>query len=475
MTNTSDTPAAGPKPAPAGYAFFAWLRGLGFARPANGWVGGVCAGLGARTGLDPLIVRGVVLVIAVLGGPVLFFYAVAWALLPDLTGRIHAEDVVRGRFEGASVAITVIAGLSLLPFTRGLWWQGPPVAWNMPEWLTTTFGVAWSIALVAGSVWLIVYLSATQGRRAAAASDPATASTTAPTAFTATADGTTTAASAATATAAAPDGSATGSSADAADPWAPYRSAPTTSSARPADWDRINAEARKGWDEGKRGMHQAQKDLQQWRRTLPGAGHVAIVLGLAVIAGGITGGLLNDGRPSQTALVWGVAAATAVVGLGIVVAGIRGRTSGALGFFSVAGIVALLIAGVFHPGTRISPFGTPQWSVAAQGSDPAGYAIFAGAPTLDLTGLRSGSEREVDLWLGFGSATVVVPEDGSVRVETHALAGNVDRPTVGTDPDPDHGGFLLDDAVSLGSGSGDETIVRVWMLAGNVDVEVADR
>ena len=455
MTNPTDTAGPTGNGSRGGSVFFDWLRGLGLVRPGDGWVGGVCAGIAARTGLDPLVVRGVVLVIAVLGGPVLFLYAVAWALLPDWAGRIHAEDVVRGRFEPAAIAIGAILVVSLLPVTRGLWWQGPPAIWNMPDWLSTTLGVAWTLALTAGVIWLVVYLSTAQARRSTSAAEAT--------------HGTVYAAAAQPSAPSAEAGS--GAAPTHATFPAPVSDAPSAQSG-PSDWERVAAEARKGWEEGKRGVHQAHRDLQEWRSTLPGAGHVAIVLGLAVIAGALTGAAVaGAGRP-DSALVWGLAAATAVLGLGIVVAGIRGRSSGGMGFFSFIAVLALLVAGVFPSGTEITPFGTRVWNVAAERSDTASYAMFAGAPTVDLTRLRPSADREVDLWLAFGGATVLIPDDGSVTVESHAVVGTVHRPNTEDGSGP--GGFLLDDEGEFGSGTGSSsTTVRVWMVAGNVDVEVA--
>ncbi|HEX2809317.1 MAG TPA: PspC domain-containing protein, partial [Kineosporiaceae bacterium] len=51
-------PAGGPS-LPPGAEFFDRIRGLGVVRPDEGrWAAGVCAGLGRRWGLDPLLVRG---------------------------------------------------------------------------------------------------------------------------------------------------------------------------------------------------------------------------------------------------------------------------------------------------------------------------------------------------------------------------------------------------------------------------------
>src|SRR5690606_38583774 len=75
--------------------FFDWLRGLGFQREP-GWLGGVASGIATRIGIDVMLVRGILVVLAILGFPVLFLYAVVWLLAPDSTGRIHCEQLGRG-------------------------------------------------------------------------------------------------------------------------------------------------------------------------------------------------------------------------------------------------------------------------------------------------------------------------------------------------------------------------------------------
>ncbi len=138
--------------------FFDWIRSTGFVRGDERWFAGVCGAVARRTGLDPLIVRGIAVVLAILGGPVLFAYAVGWALLPNVRGRIHAEQLFRGVFEPAMVGILALLVLTVVPFTRGVWWEGAPLWWGMPEWLATTLAVGWGIAVSVGIVWLIVFL-----------------------------------------------------------------------------------------------------------------------------------------------------------------------------------------------------------------------------------------------------------------------------------------------------------------------------
>ena len=93
-TTYRDHRAPGAHSAP-GDRFFAWSAGLGVVR-GDGWLGGVAAGLAARMRVDPLIVRGILVVAGLFGFPVLFLYAIAWALLPDLDERIPLQEAVRG-------------------------------------------------------------------------------------------------------------------------------------------------------------------------------------------------------------------------------------------------------------------------------------------------------------------------------------------------------------------------------------------
>ena len=135
-----DEPAPDPRPTTGGAAdsgFFAWLRSLRVPRQP-GWLGGVCAGVAARLGIDPIIVRGIVVVFALFGSPVLLAYGVAWLLLPDATGRIHLQELLRGVFDSAIVGIAILVivgvvpyGFGIGPFIGGL---GDGAAWSGGVW-----------------------------------------------------------------------------------------------------------------------------------------------------------------------------------------------------------------------------------------------------------------------------------------------------------------------------------------------------
>src|SRR5690554_3031070 len=87
------TSTSGANQAPFGAGFFAWLRQLGISRDTDRWFAGVAGGIARRSGIDPIIVRGIFVVLALLGGPGILLYLAGWLLLPDQGGRIHLEEV----------------------------------------------------------------------------------------------------------------------------------------------------------------------------------------------------------------------------------------------------------------------------------------------------------------------------------------------------------------------------------------------
>src|SRR5699024_2025569 len=91
MTEQRVPPSAPPPPPPSG--FFASVRRLGIWRSQDRWAGGVAAGIARRYGVDPLLVRGILVVVTMFGGLGLVLYGLGWALLPEASdGRIHLEQ-----------------------------------------------------------------------------------------------------------------------------------------------------------------------------------------------------------------------------------------------------------------------------------------------------------------------------------------------------------------------------------------------
>ncbi|WP_169923399.1 PspC domain-containing protein [Paramicrobacterium agarici] len=435
--------------APGG--FFDWIRGIGMRRTDDRWVAGVCGAVAERTGLDPMLVRGIAIVVALLGGPIFLAYAAGWALLPDTTGRIHLQRMLQGIFDPALIAIGVLLVLTFVPFAQGLWWQDAPGWWGMPGWLEAMLRTGWIIVLVAGIIWLIVVIARKTPRHdpndpngprshkdywttPGASEYPTTAS------FAAGADG----ATEPTATShAAPAADAEGATSGAAPYGAPPQSDAYAGSAAPSQgysWpptqnahfqtaQQRQAEAR-AQHEARMREH-AQRRAEQaarWRERQPSAGYVATSLGLAVVGGALASlGALALGWP-QSVVVFGVAGALAVLAIATIVAGIRGRENGGLGFFSTIAVIALVFVGIVPQGAHFSALGNTTWRVAeVDTAQTQSYIASFGTVTLDLRELEPGAEGgDVDLWLGFGTAEVVVPDDLPVKVRFNGAAATID-------------------------------------------------
>jgi phage shock protein PspC (stress-responsive transcriptional regulator) len=473
-------------PGPHQSNFFDWIRGAGLTRTDDAWLAGVAGGIARRTGLDPLVIRGIILVVAILGGPALFLYAVAWALLPDSQGRIHTERALKGIFDPAMIAIGILVVLTFVPFMQGIWWQGTPDFWNMPEWLESTLRSGWVLALVAGLIWLTVVIARQTGSAGSVApvapeprayADPWTSSAT-------------------------PAGAApVGSPADA-DAGAPARAEGAGPAETPAasTWYATPeaAHAAAGFGQGGQGVWspqqapgQAEREAQRrardaaraqqrreheerYRRRQPGAAFVSIALGLALLAGVFTAVALGYTTLSDTAVLVGVGTALGVIALATILAGIRGKESGALGFFAIVAILVLLFVGIFPRGTSVSVLGNTTWEVtdAAPGS-VTGFSMAAGSPTLDLSALDDrGADAGgvVELWLGAGTVDLVLPEDVPIVLEVAGGVAGLSY-TDAQGETRERGAPVYREVVRFGDTSEDDTTtVRIWLGAGSVDI-----
>lgn len=87
-----------PQPLTPMVKFFAWIRRLGLARPSDRILGGVAAAAARRLGIDPWLMRLILVILVFFFGLSVWVYVVAWICLPDeRTGRIPLEDWIRPR------------------------------------------------------------------------------------------------------------------------------------------------------------------------------------------------------------------------------------------------------------------------------------------------------------------------------------------------------------------------------------------
>lgn len=401
--------------------FFAWTSGLGIVR-SDGWLGGVAAGIAARLRIDPLIVRGILVVVALFGFPALFLYGLAWALLPDLDGRIPLQDALHGRMTPGMVgaAAATLLGLAPSPLVLIL---APSVFVVLPTWPLATV-LACVAALIVVFLAVVIVRAAFSAPRA-----PAPAAT--PDARTASAASTAPGESAASSgsgpdAAVADDGGADATGADLvalasapspeltppaepAEPAAPAANAPEDEyaawRAQHAAWkEQDDAWRRQQQDATRAARDQARAERQAQaaafsaeaaeRRRLRRAtsprtpfAFVATVVGVAVVAGALVG-LTGAG---SLAGARGLFVAALVGAVGMAVAGLARRRSGFLAFVTML----LLVGGVAATAApamaalHLGSYGIsndaagPEWSADAPFVQPWGdvYVSLRPVPT----------------------------------------------------------------------------------------------
>ena len=410
---------AGPAPAPS-TDFFGWIRSNGIHRGNDRWIGGVCSGIAHRLNVDPIIVRGVFIVLTLLAGIGVLLYGLAWAFLPEPDGRIHVQEAGAGRWSSGMTGSLIATVLGLTGLGGGFWgWSHNGLS-----------GLLWTVFWVGGAIYLVYYLSQRNKARptmaghgpdsgtahamghtgmghtsfsAGTASTPAPGNPSAPTyggPGSGTPSGTGTSShgvgsygAAGTGTPGGPGGGVPGGSSYPT-PWVP----PRPPKPRPAG---------------------------------PGAPAVAIATGCALLVGGglkalDAANLINLGG-SANAIVW--ASAAAVLGLGILIAGFRGRTSGILSLFAV---IALVTGGVYNTvDDGRMRFQQVDWNPASIEEARSGIDITAGRGTVDLTDLSPGaaltSDVVVPLDITASNVTVVIPRNVPVDIKADMTMGNLNE------------------------------------------------
>jgi len=461
-----DTFAAGAPPASAplaGNRFFAWMRSLGLTREP-GWVGGVCAGIASRLGIDPLIVRGIFVVVAVLGGPALLVYAAAWLLLPDRDDKIHLEEVFSGRLESPIAGIGALILFSMLPVTQGFWYAGSAF-WGQPFWGEAVGRALWTVVLLGLIVWFVVFIARRSGRATGAAGAAGAAGATGePTASAAWAD-----------PAAGPQASAltldkTLDTAGMTTPGARPAAPPATASqeefaawrTQQAQWKAENAAFRAQQASEQQAASlaaQAQyRAEREARRVVERARHARsrsnplysfVAIGLSFVVGGIVALSLGDGGVSGRSLLAGLGAMLAVLAVAIIVNGARGRRPGGSQGLATVVLAVILVAAVVPHGPNISYASDTRFTPVASDYSFAGetYLTGTGDIVLDLRDYFAtpvpASQTEqvygnVSVLSGTGTVTVIVPEDAQISYGATIGRGTIDDAALGepTDDSP---------------------------------------
>jgi phage shock protein PspC (stress-responsive transcriptional regulator) len=429
-------PGAGPTPPAGGDRFFDSVRRSGLYRSEDRWVGGVASGLADRLGWDPLLVRGLLFLSFFLSGAGLVLYGIGWALLPEQRdGRIHLQRALHGDFDVAilGAAATAVVGFAWNGGVGG-WWDGG--GW---EWLVA---LVW-IAVWGTVIWLVVRYAIQRRDERQAWAQGWHGPTPAPGPGVPPAPGVPAASSAPAGAPPAPAAFAVPAPGATTDPRAEAARLRAEAQARAAQ-DRAGAAQEKAqaraWAAQERARARAARPVVRG----PGGSTVAAVLGVALLVGALLlaqeQGLLDLPWTwdSSLGLAW-LGIALAIVGLGIVVSGLRGRSSGVLGFLAIVGLVVAVpfgslladdapwpVATLDGPGREVrgDAVVVPRTVEDAE----AGYSLRFGDPTIDLTRLDLSNVHPSDpvrvpIDLAAGSARVVVPDGVPVAADVDVAAG----------------------------------------------------
>lgn len=394
--------------------FFTWVRSHGIRRGSDRWVGGVSSGIGNRLDVDPLIIRGVFIVLTLFAGIGVLLYGLAWAFLPEPDGRIQVQEAGAGRWTTGMTGSLIATIVGLTGLGGGFW-----------GWSHNGFGgFLWTVFWVGGAIYLIYYLSQrNKGTRPAMAGQPGPYGSTYDAGYTGT-----------------PNTGTTGTSSFAASN-ASYGTAPASGSMPTYGGGTGSGSYGEGTFGGGSGTGGAPYGgpttpprPPKPRPAGPGTPAVAIAAGAALLVGGGLKALdttnVIDLGDSANAIVW--ASGAAVLGLGILVAGLRGRTAGVMSLFAVIALIAGGVYNVVGNGDRLR-FQQVNWSPASIAEARDGVDITAGRGTVDLTNLASSaplpSDVVIPLDITASNVTVVIPDSMPVDIKADMTMGNLNEVT----------------------------------------------
>lgn len=418
--------------------FFDSVRSSGLHRSQRRVIGGVSGGIAERTGVDVTVVRVLTVVLSIFGGLGLLAYGLAWLLLPEPDGRIHAEQVLRGDLSAGAVGgiVTTVLGFGGL---GGSW--GGPFGWHgggLFGWFWGLSGTALCVAVIA----LVIYAIG-QGRgRATPGFPPRPPAPPAPP--TPPSAGPTAPYGAPTQPFTTPyGGPAAGPTAAATEPF-PGVGGTATMTAPPTTMASFQPVP--------------PPPARQRRESFGGFGALAVA-GLAAIGAGITALVMSNGTYDASTSVVAWAVALSVISAALVVGGLLGRRAGVVSLFAIIATVGTLLAMIPANLSHMEGAGTRTWTPLTASDTEDGYGVGAGKGRLDLTAIDRSSLSAADpvrvsASVGFGRLTVIVPADLTVRVNESVGAGDLVAPDTITSSDQSDPSVVIGDEYDHGDSNG---------------------
>jgi phage shock protein PspC (stress-responsive transcriptional regulator) len=392
---------------------FESIRGFGVRRNTDDkWLAGVCSGVADRLGIDPLIVRGALIVLLFVGGLGGLAYLVAWALLPDQNGRILAEAAMHG--DGWGIALLIVIGIALISNISDRWWL-------------------WTIMLPVGLlIWWAIH-SARQGKTPEQMSEEAREF-----------------GNKVAATFSRPPTTTPSDSSATPTPEAP----PMTTTALPH-----------AMGPGRTGTVVAPERVVHRPRRRGGFLGLLLTAGLAVAGYGLGTWYAGESGFSGTPEVLAAGVAVIGAGLALLLIGLAGRRAGFTAFLVTIAAVAT-VAGTSVPNLPHGGVGERQWVALAQPAD--GFNLTAGEARLNLDGMTTGNT--VNVSMGFGQLKISVPPGTAATIVPSVKAGQIVVHRPGEDKAV-HTGLDAENAQPITVGSGDTKVtLNVSMVAGEIVV-----
>ena len=412
---TPEPPTSGsPTSARSGLdGMFSTLRGFGLRRNTDDrWLAGVCSGIADRMGIDPLIVRGALIVLLFVGGIGGLAYLVAWALLPDQNGRILAEEALHGN--GWGIALLVVIGIALISNISDRWWL-------------------WTILLPVGLLLWWAIRSARQGKSPEQMSEEAREF------------GNRVAATFSRPPTTTPNHSAA----------APTPEAPAMTTTAPPH----------AMGPGRTGTVVAPERVVHRPRRRGGFLGLLLTAGLAVTGFGLGTWYAGESDFSGSPEVLAAGVAVIGAGLALLLIGLAGRRAGFTAFLVTIAALAT-VAGTSVPNLPHGGVGERQWVALSQPAD--GFSLTAGEARLNLNGVPSGNT--VNVSMGFGQLNVSVPKGTTATIVPTVRAGQIVVHRPGEDKQV-HNGIDAENAQPISVGSGDTKVtLNVNMVAGEIVV-----
>jgi hypothetical protein len=363
-------------------------------------------------GIDPLIVRGALIVLLFVGGIGGLAYLVAWALLPDQNGRILAEEALHGN--GWGIALLVVIGIALISNISDRWWL-------------------WTILLPVGLLLWWAIRSARQGKSPEQMSEEAREF------------GNRVAATFSRPPTTTPNHSAA----------APTPEAPTMTTTAPPH----------AMGPGRTGTVVAPERVVHRPRRRGGFLGLLLTAGLAVTGFGLGTWYAGESDFSGSPEVLAAGVAVVGAGLALLLIGLAGRRAGFTAFLVTIAALAT-VAGTSVPNLPHGGVGERQWVALSQPAD--GFSLTAGEARLNLNGVPSGNT--VNVSMGFGQLNVSVPKGTTATIVPTVRAGQIVVHRPGEDKQV-HSGIDAENAQPISVGSGDTKVtLNVNMVAGEIVV-----